>query len=77
MRPTRTRNVRGLPCTSLLYLSALEVEQLRAVSRVVKEPMAWRMRVERSTSIAICPPHSVAAITLEFRNHNDARIVAR
>ena len=59
------------------YLSALEVEQLRAVSRVVKEPVGWRYEDRTIHVDCDLPPHSVAAITLEFRNHDDARIVAR
>lgn len=48
------------------YLSAVEVEQLKAVSRVVKEPVGWRHEGRTIHLDLDLPPHGVAAITLEF-----------
>jgi xylan 1,4-beta-xylosidase len=49
-----------------MYLSTFEVEQLRAVSRVVKEPVGWRYD-DRTIHLELAlPPHSVAAITMEL-----------
>jgi xylan 1,4-beta-xylosidase len=47
------------------YLSVLEVEQLSAVSRVVKEPVGWRYEGRTIHIDLDLPPHGVAAITLE------------
>ena len=48
------------------YVSALEVEHLKAVSRVVKEPIGWRYD-GRTTHIGLdLPPHGLGAVTLEF-----------
>ena len=60
--PRRTWTEMGEPT----YVSALEVEQLKAVSRVVKEPIGWRYD-GRTIHLGLdLPPHGVAAITLEF-----------
>jgi xylan 1,4-beta-xylosidase len=48
------------------YPSALEVEQLKAASRVVKEPVGWKYD-GRTIHLGLdLPPHGVAAVTLEF-----------
>lgn len=48
------------------YLSALQVEQLQASSRLVKEPLVLKFE-DRTIHLDIdLPPHSVAAITMEF-----------
>jgi len=48
------------------YLSRVEVEQLQAASRIVKEPMTYEYR-ERAIGLKLdLPPHGVAAITIEL-----------
>src|SRR5687767_3614854 len=48
------------------YLSPLEVEELQASSQLFKEQQAWS-RVEGNVNLCFnLPPHSLAAITLEF-----------
>jgi xylan 1,4-beta-xylosidase len=48
------------------YLSVLEVEQLKAVSRVVKEAIGWRYEGRTIYLDLDLPPHGVAAITMEL-----------
>lgn len=48
------------------YLSALEVEQLEAASRVMPEPHAWKYKDGTVHLDITLSPQSVAAITLEF-----------
>src|SRR5919197_286759 len=48
------------------YLSAPDVEQLDAASRVMPEPHAWKYE-DRTVHLDVAlPPHSVAAMTVEF-----------
>ncbi|MFY9608833.1 MAG: beta-xylosidase [Blastocatellia bacterium] len=48
------------------YLAPLQVEQLEAASRLVKEPLGWKYE-NRTVQLDIdLPAHAVAAITLEF-----------
>ncbi len=48
------------------YLSAYEVDSLKATSELVKEPMEWKYE-ERNVHLRLSmPPQSVAAITLEL-----------
>ena len=48
------------------YLTAKEVEQLQAASRLVKEPQSWKYE-EREIHLDIeLPPQAVAAVTVEF-----------
>jgi xylan 1,4-beta-xylosidase len=48
------------------YLSPLQVEQLEAASRLVKEPLGWKYEAGTLQFDVDLPPHAVAAITLEF-----------
>lgn len=48
------------------YLSVVEVEQLKAVSRVHKEPLGWRYEAGTIHLDLDLPAHGVAAITMEF-----------
>jgi Glycosyl hydrolases family 39 len=60
--PRRLWQAMGEP----LYLNALQVEQLKAASCLVKQPQPWRCdRQNLDISISL-PPHAVAAITIEF-----------
>jgi xylan 1,4-beta-xylosidase len=59
------------------YPRALEVEQLKAVSRVVKEPVGWKQEGRTIHFDLDLRPHSVAAITIEFldvrlRSHDES-----
>lgn len=48
------------------YLSPLQVEQLEAASRLVKEPLGWKYE-EGTVQVDVdLPPHAVASVTLEF-----------
>ena len=49
------------------YLSHLQVEQLEATSRLVKEPLRWKFERQTIQLDVDVPPYAVAAITLEFR----------
>jgi xylan 1,4-beta-xylosidase len=49
------------------YLSPLQVEQLEAASRLVKEPLSWKfddLTIQLDVDV---PPYAVAAITLELK----------
>jgi xylan 1,4-beta-xylosidase len=60
--PQRTWREMGGP----EYLSAPDVEQLDAASRVMPEPHAWKYE-DRTVHLDVAlPPHSVAAMTVEF-----------
>lgn len=48
------------------YLSAYEVESLKAASELVKEPMEWKYEQGTVSLKLSLPPQSVAAITLEL-----------
>ena len=48
------------------YLTASQVEQLRGVSRLIKEPIGWRYETGTIHLDLDLPPHGVAAITMEF-----------
>ena len=48
------------------YLAPLQVEQLEAASRLVKEPLGWKYEDHIVQLEIDLPPHAVAAITLEF-----------
>jgi hypothetical protein len=48
------------------YLSAFQVAQLQAASRLVKEPLGWRHEEQTVHLEMDLPPHSVAAVTVEF-----------
>ncbi len=48
------------------YLSPLEVEQLNAASRLVKEPIGWKFEEDTVHLNIDLPPHAIAAVTLEF-----------
>jgi len=48
------------------YLSPLQVEQLEAASRLVKEPLAWNYGDGMVQVDVDLPPHAVAAIRLDF-----------
>ena len=48
------------------YLSALQVEQLKTASSLVKEPQPWTYEQGNINLAIALPPQSVAAITMEF-----------
>jgi xylan 1,4-beta-xylosidase len=48
------------------YLSAVQVEQLKAVSCLVKQPQPWTYDQQTIDLSFALPPHAVAAITIEF-----------
>ncbi len=48
------------------YLSALQLEQLAAASRMVREPLAWAYDNGTIQLEVELPPHAVAAITVAF-----------
>jgi Glycosyl hydrolases family 39 len=48
------------------YPSAVEVEQLKRASELVKEPQPWTHTQGMVTLETTLPPHGVASITLEF-----------
>ncbi|MCA1715246.1 MAG: hypothetical protein LC715_09120, partial [Gammaproteobacteria bacterium] len=48
------------------YLSPLQVEQLEAASRLVKEPLGWKYENRTVRFDVDLPPHAVVAITLEL-----------
>lgn len=48
------------------YLSAAEVEHLQEASRMVQEPHQWKYEEQELNLDINLPPHSVAAITIEF-----------
>ena len=71
--PRRTWLEMGAP----EYLSPLEVEQLQASSQLVKERQAWS-RVEGNVNLRFdLPPHSAAAITLDFEPHTFQKLTER
>jgi xylan 1,4-beta-xylosidase len=49
-----------------VYLSAYEVDELKAISELVKEPLTWSYDQGYVRLKVTMPPQSVAAITLEF-----------
>lgn len=59
--PRRTWSEMGEPA----YLSAVQVEQLKGASRLVKEPIAWKYDAQTIQFDLDLPPHAVAAITIE------------
>jgi xylan 1,4-beta-xylosidase len=48
------------------YLSADQVNQLKAASRLTKEPISWKYDTPTIQFDLDVPPHAVAAITIEF-----------
>lgn len=48
------------------YLNDRDVDELQAVSRLVKEPIGWTFDAGTIRFDLDLPPHSVAAITIEF-----------
>jgi xylan 1,4-beta-xylosidase len=60
--PRRLWQAMGEP----LYLNALQVEQLKAASCLVKQPQPWRYERQNIDMSISLPPHAVAAITIEF-----------
>ena len=48
------------------YLSRLQVEQLEAASRLVKEPLGYSFENRAIRLVVDLPAHAVAAVTLEF-----------
>jgi hypothetical protein len=48
------------------YLSAVQVEQLKCISCLVKQPQPWKYEQPNIESSLALPPHAVAAITIEF-----------
>ena len=48
------------------YLSPLQVEQLEATSRLLKEPLNWKFEDQTIQLDVDVPPYSVTAVTLEF-----------
>jgi hypothetical protein len=48
------------------YLSAVDVERLKAVSVLVKEPIGWTYEAGAIRFEVALPAHSVAAITMEW-----------
>ena len=59
------------------YLSALEIEQLRASSQLVKESQSWSWTEGNIELHFKLPPHSVVAITLEFEPRAFEKITER
>jgi hypothetical protein len=53
------------------YLSPLQVEQLEAASRLVKEPLGWKYEAGTIQLDVDLPPHAVASVTLEFASEPD------
>jgi xylan 1,4-beta-xylosidase len=60
--PQRLWKAMGKP----VYLNALQVEQLKAISCLVKQPHPWRCEQQNIDLPFSLPPHAVAAITIEF-----------
>ena len=60
-QPTACLAAMGEPA----YPTPLEVEQLKAASQLVKEPISWRYEARAVHLDIVLPPHSVAAITME------------
>jgi xylan 1,4-beta-xylosidase len=60
--PRRLWQAMGEP----VYLNALQVEQLKAISCLVKQPHPWRCEQQNIDLSFSLPPHAVAAITVEF-----------
>jgi xylan 1,4-beta-xylosidase len=48
------------------YLTPSQVEELKGVSRLIKEPIGWRYEAGTIHLDLDLPPHGVAAITMEF-----------
>jgi xylan 1,4-beta-xylosidase len=48
------------------YLNAVQVEQLKATSCLVKQPQPWKYEQPNIELSLALPPHGVAAITIEF-----------
>jgi len=48
------------------YLNALQVDQLKAASCLVKQPQPWTYGQQTVDMSLALPPHAVAAITIEF-----------
>jgi xylan 1,4-beta-xylosidase len=59
------------------YLSALEVEELQASSQLLKEPQSWSGADGNVILHFDLPPHSLAAVTLEFEPEAFQRITER
>ena len=53
-----------------------EVEQLRAASQIMREPLLWKHEGDTLHLGVTMPAHAIAAITVELtprRGHDDAR----
>jgi xylan 1,4-beta-xylosidase len=48
------------------YLSAAQVEKLKAASQLVKEEQRWQYENGNLGCTIIVPPHGIAALTFEF-----------
>jgi xylan 1,4-beta-xylosidase len=59
------------------YLSALEIEQLQAASQLRKEAQSWSWSEGNVRLDFDLPPHSVAAIALEFGPHTFQKMIER
>ena len=71
--PRRTWREMGSP----EYLSALDVERLQASSELVKEPHSWSWAEDNIRLQLDLPPHSLAAIALEFDSQAFEKIAER
>jgi len=60
--PRRNWQAMGAP----KYLSAAQVQDLKAASCVVKQPQPWTYHQQNIDLSFALPPHAVAAITIEF-----------
>ncbi|HEY3476351.1 MAG TPA: hypothetical protein VGK56_17185, partial [Anaerolineales bacterium] len=59
------------------YLSVLNIEQLRASSQLIKESQSWSWAEDNIKLRFDLPPHSLAAITLEFESQAVEKIPER
>ncbi|HZJ24497.1 MAG TPA: hypothetical protein VFD54_14355, partial [Anaerolineales bacterium] len=59
------------------YLSALDVERLQASSQLHKEPQSWSWSEGNVRLHFDLPPHSLAAITLEFEPQTFQKMTER
>ena len=48
------------------YLSAAQIEKLKATSKVLKEPQRWQYAKGKVNCAVTIPPHGIAALTFEF-----------
>jgi xylan 1,4-beta-xylosidase len=71
--PRRTWLKMGSP----QYLSSLDVERLQISSQLLKEPQSWSCTEGNVRFHFDLPPHSVAAITLEFEPQTLQKIIER